>query len=251
MKKITFVVFISILGILSGYTQGHTQGVASPKSPEQNLQTNQSVSVEQTQQKYSKLNLQEASLQDLNYQLNKAKILKQTGIVLSIVGPAAAIGGLAALNMFLSESDGTLFVAGFLTTVAAIPIVITGSTRVRAIENEMVTRNRDSIVNIQLYNKAKVMRGAGLFLTVAGPIALATAVFLDINNNSAANPIYIAGAISTGVGIPLLIVGSKRVNKIVGGLTTHDAASLNIAPGFVYNNKTQNLYPGVTLRVRF
>jgi hypothetical protein len=250
MKKITFVVLISILGILSGNTQGHTQGVASPKSPEQNLQTKQSVKVELTQQKYSKLNLQEASIQDLNYQLNKAKILKQTGIVLSIVGPAAAIGGLAALNMFLSESEGTLFVVGFLTTVAAIPIVLTGSGRESAIEHEIVTRDKDSIINIQL-NKLTVLRETGLFLTIVGPIALATAVFLDINNNSAANPIYIAGAISTGVGVPLLIVGSKRVNKIVGGLRTHDAASLNFSPAFVYDNKTQNLYPGVTLRVRF
>jgi hypothetical protein len=249
MKKISIISLLIVVFAFFGQAQSHSQ---RPTTPQGSSQNSKSLNPEsQVGTGYSKKNQEGASLKNLNYQLIKAKNLRNTGTVLSILGSVATIGGIAAINNDIFNSTGVLFVAGFLTTVAAIPIVITGSTRVRAIENEMVTRNRDSIVNIQLYNKAKVMRGAGLFLTVAGPIALATAVFLDINNNSAANPIYIAGAISTGVGIPLLIVGSKRVNKIVGGLTTHDAASLNIAPGFVYNNKTQNLYPGVTLRVRF
>lgn len=251
MRKITFIGFILVFCIYLSYAQGHTQGVDSPQITVQNSKQKQLYPEAQIGPKYSKLNLEGASLKDLNYQLTKAKSLRNTGTVLSILGPVATIGGLAAINNDIFNSTGVLFVAGFLTTVAAIPIVITGSTRVRAIENEMVTHDRDSVVNIQLYNKATVMRGAGLFLTVAGPIALATAMFLDVNDNSAANPMYIAGAVSTGVGIPLLIVGSKRVNKIVGGLTTHDEASLNIAPGFVYNNKTQSLYPGITLSVRF
>jgi hypothetical protein len=250
MKKIIFLVSIFILGTFSGYTQGHSTRPNSPQISAQNSMSKPFNTEPQIEVGYSKKNLAGSSLQDLNIQLIKAKNLKNTGTVLLILGPAVSIAGIAVAYRNL-DSGAFLFAAGFVTTVVGIPIALTGSSRVVNIEDAIILKDRDSLVNIEYYNDSKTLRGVGHFLTVTGPVILATALILDVNNNSASNPMYIAGAIATCVGIPLYIAGSKRVNKVVQGCATPDAASLNIAPGFVYNNKTQNLYPGVTLRMRF
>jgi hypothetical protein len=63
--------------------------------------------------------------------------------------------------------------------------------------------------------------------------------------------IFVGGIGTTLVGIPKWITGSIRVNKTIDAINKHTDSRLNIAPSFVFDSKTQNLYPGITLRGLF
>lgn len=85
-----------------------------------------------------KMILKNATNEDLDFYLAKARKTKKKGTVMSIVGPVTAIaGGLLAATSFIDESGfvfGTLlFLGGTGTTVVGIPILITGSSRVKNI----------------------------------------------------------------------------------------------------------------------
>ena len=88
---------------------------------------------------YSIENIQNASLKDLELYLVKAQKLKKTGGILSIVGPVTAITGtLLVSNMNTSSSFGLgliMFLGGIGVTVVGLPILITGSSRVKRINN--------------------------------------------------------------------------------------------------------------------
>jgi hypothetical protein len=89
----------------------------------------------------NKVTLKNAPNEDLDLYLVKAKKTKKKGTVMSIAGPLVATAGglLAAASFTLSGDDGgfvfgsLLFVAGIGTTIVGIPILITGSSRVKTI----------------------------------------------------------------------------------------------------------------------
>ena len=91
---------------------------------------------------YSIENIQNASLKDLELYLVKAQKLKKTGGILSIVGPVTAITGtLLVSNMNTSSSFGLgliMFLGGIGVTVVGLPILITGSSRVKRINNNLI-----------------------------------------------------------------------------------------------------------------
>ena len=95
----------------------------------------------QTQKLYSKENLEKASIEDLNLYYEKAKKLKKTGAVLSIAGSLSAITAALLIGPAYGGGSETLWVvtsgmffAGIGATAIGVPILITGSTRVKNIE---------------------------------------------------------------------------------------------------------------------
>jgi hypothetical protein len=64
--------------------------------------------------------------------------------------------------------------------------------------------------------------------------------------------LLLAGLVTTIVGVPILITGSTRVNRINGIKKSHsNELSLDIAPCNLYNPLNHNYKPGITLRLKF
>ena len=94
----------------------------------------------------NKTSLKNASNEDLDFYLVKAKKTKKIGTVMSIAGPlAATLGGLLAASSFNPNpfvEDATskgfnfgagLFLTGMGVTILGLPILVTGSSRVKNI----------------------------------------------------------------------------------------------------------------------
>lgn len=116
MKKISATGFLIILISLSGYSQGT----------------------------YSKQKLEKASQEDLDLYLGKALKLKKAGSILTIAGPASFLTGVVFAGASMAGGTegmykfglGMVF-AGMGATAAGIPILITGSTRVKKVKKAM------------------------------------------------------------------------------------------------------------------
>ena len=137
MKKISLIALFTFLLVLTS----HSQGV------------------------YSKQNLEQTSLEDLNLHLEKAHKLKKTGVIMSIAGPAGCLAGMTvAVLAYAGGSEGEfiagsfLFLGGFVTTVVGLPILITGSTRVKRVRTA-ISNHKGASLNISpglvYYNKAQ------------------------------------------------------------------------------------------------
>ena len=94
----------------------------------------------QSQGVYSKQNLEKATPEDLNLYMRKAKKTKTAGTILTIVGPIAFVGGGALLmDSFHMGPEAEITAAeilipvGFFSTVVGLPLLITGSSRVKKI----------------------------------------------------------------------------------------------------------------------
>jgi len=102
---------------------------------------------------YSPENLEKGTLVGLNLNLEKAHRLKSTGVFLCIAGPVLSAGGIAlAVNAYSGggSSDefgaGTImFLGGIITTVVGLPILITGSTRVKRVKTAINKKNGFSL----------------------------------------------------------------------------------------------------------
>jgi len=119
---------------------------------------------------------------------------------------------------------------------------------------------KDSLQALNLHlEKAQKLKKTGLVMTIAGPvgcIAGFTIAGLSYSGGTYAGFVagtlfFVGGVISTVVGLPILITNSSRVKRVKTAINNKQGLSLNIAPGFVYNNNAQNFYPGLTLRARF
>lgn len=101
---------------------------------------------------YSLDYLQNASNEQLEYYLYKAEKLRKTGKVVSIVGGTTL--GAGVYTVVSSRSWGQLSLGfglvaiGSITTIVGLPILITGSTRVKKINN--LERNSRSDFNMNL-----------------------------------------------------------------------------------------------------
>ena len=95
---------------------------------------------------YSKQNLEKVSQEDLNLYLNKAKKTRKTGTIMTIVGPIAFVGGGALSWDAFGGNDPygggseaelatgvILMLGGMVSTVVGLPLLITGSSRVKKI----------------------------------------------------------------------------------------------------------------------
>jgi hypothetical protein len=106
---------------------------------------------------YSKQNLEKASTEDLTLSLTKAHNLKKTGVVISILGSSAVMSGIVL--MFAGESTAYfgfgVFFGGLGCTAIGIPILLTGSSRVKKISkvwNDKYNAVRIELVPSSLYN---------------------------------------------------------------------------------------------------
>jgi hypothetical protein len=110
--------------------------------------------------------------------------------------------------------------------------------------------------NLTLYlTKAENLKKAGGVMTIAGSSSTIVGVILmAIGESTAYVGFYMtfAGLGSTVIGIPILATGSSRVKKISKAWNTkYNAAMINLVPCGIYNYQTQNIKPGVSLRIKF
>jgi hypothetical protein len=101
-----------------------------------------------SQKIYSEENLRQASMEELNVYLKTSQKLKRTGTIMTVAGPATLIAGSIAYSkamddgaMYGSDVGGYLIVAGFVTTVIGVPVLLTGSSRVKRITRVMEARS--------------------------------------------------------------------------------------------------------------
>ncbi|MGV8964514.1 MAG: hypothetical protein ACOH2V_14195 [Candidatus Saccharimonadaceae bacterium] len=114
------------------------------------------------------------------------------------------------------------------------------------------------VLNLHL-EKAQKLKKAGVIMSIAGPVGCIAGITIAGLAYSGGTEgefraglfLFLGGMITTFVGLPTLAIGSTRVKRIKAVKNAHQGASLHLSPGFVYNNKTQNLFPEVSLKVRF
>ena len=134
MEKFFIGIFILLFGV-SAYTHA-----ANPSQNHSRISQEQADKTDTiTGKKYSRDHLHQASTDELNLCLKKAKGLKTIGIVTTIAGPVLVVTGLV-LSAGWIDSGPPIFWAGFITTIAGVPILITGSRRVNKIESELYDR---------------------------------------------------------------------------------------------------------------
>lgn len=136
MKKIFIGLFI-ILFHVSGFSQESNSNSSSDQRSQVQLVKADTI----IGKKYSRENLRQTSIGELNLYLKNARGLKTTGLVTTIAGPVLMVTG-AVLSAGWLDSGPPIFLAGFLTTIAGVPILITGSRRVNKIKNEIYYRER-------------------------------------------------------------------------------------------------------------
>lgn len=94
-------------------------------------------------------------------------------------------------------------------------------------------------------------------ITAVGGIVLASAAYDDdewigINTGSIIGGwMFLLGTGTAIVGLPIRITGSTRIKKINSIINNSSGASLEIAPCGLQNSLTQNIQPGIRLRMRF
>ena len=126
----------------------------------------------QAQRIYSKENLEKVSSEDLNLYYGKAKKMKKTGNIITLTGSCTAVTGivLIALNSESTAYFGLyMLMAGIGTTVIGIPILITGSTRVKNIEAIKYAHNDGVKIDLApsgIYNYASQNYQPGITLRI-------------------------------------------------------------------------------------
>lgn len=85
------------------------------------------------QSAFSKQNLEQASQDDLNSYLTKAKSQKTTGLILSIAGSVAVISIRNTDANISLDAAAAIFLIGSAATLIGIPVFIIGSSRVNTI----------------------------------------------------------------------------------------------------------------------
>jgi hypothetical protein len=114
-------------------------------------------------------------------------------------------------------------------------------------------------LNIYL-DEALKLRKNGKIVTIVGGVALATAVVWGITDPLdhelgtvlEAGIVGILGLGTMAVGIPMIISGKNRVERInTIENTAYNSISIDLKPCINYNFITQNYQPGATLRISF
>lgn len=116
-------------------------------------------------------------------------------------------------------------------------------------------------VELDLYlAKAKKLKKTGGVLLIAAPVSFTTGIILASHAwNGGTQGEWQVGATlilasfgATLAGIPVYITGSSRVKKISNVWNSKfNAVSIGFAPCNLYNYQTQNIQPGISLRIRF
>lgn len=106
---------------------------------------------------YSKQNLEKSSIEDLSLSLTKAQKLKRTGGVISIIGSSVVVAGF--LLMSAGESTAYfgfgVFFGGVGCTAIGIPILATGSSRIKKtskVWNDKYNSLRIDLIPYSVYN---------------------------------------------------------------------------------------------------
>jgi hypothetical protein len=105
----------------------------------------------QPQGLYSKRNLESASVEDLSLYLTKAQRQKKTGGLITIVGSSTLIVG----GVLIATDRESAFFAGFFTglaglgiTAIGLPILATGSSRVKKVSKLWNTKYNSTLIDV-------------------------------------------------------------------------------------------------------
>lgn len=100
-----------------------------------------------SQRIYSKQQLEQASMEELNAYLKLSEKKKTTGTILSVAGPVALLAGGIVFNenwdkygeenYTKADAGGYLILAGIVSTIIGVPMLIKGSSRVKRITGIM------------------------------------------------------------------------------------------------------------------
>jgi hypothetical protein len=111
--------------------------------------------------------------------------------------------------------------------------------------------------DLSLYlTKAQKLKRTGGVITIAGSSTMLAGFLLMLDGETASYiGIYMSfvglGGV-TAIGLPVLATGSSRVKKISKVWNAkHKSSWIDLAPCGFYNYQTQNIQPGVSLRIRF
>ena len=108
--------------------------------------------------------------------------------------------------------------------------------------------------------KAKKTKKIGTIMSIGGPIAFGSGILLSSYAWSGGTEaawgaglvLLMAGTSSTLIGLPLLITGNSRVNRIKKiNNNANDGVMIDLIPCNFQNFQSQNHQYGISLRVRF
>jgi len=109
---------------------------------------------------YTLQNVRSASLEELEFYLAKAIKIKKSGAALSIGGSLSAAAGFWIFraswsgnsgNAFTAGLGGLTFLAGAVVTIIGVPVLITGSSRVKKIEGIINSKNTGMFIELAPY----------------------------------------------------------------------------------------------------
>ena len=114
--------------------------------------------------------------------------------------------------------------------------------------------------DLTLYlEKAQKLKKTGAIMSIAGPVSSVAGITIAAlaysggtsGEFAAGYLMFLGGIVTTAIGLPILVTGSTRVKMVKNAKNTLDGARLYLAPSILFSYKTQNIQPGVTLKLRF
>ena len=124
-------------------------------------------------------------------------------------------------------------------------------------------QNLDQVSEVELFHyliKAQKIERTGGFLLIVVPVSAVSGLLLTtISYRGGTEGTWslglamIMGSLGLAVaGIPTFLTGSSRVQKVTKTLSSkYKTAQIDLAPISFYNSQTQNVQPGITIRIRF
>lgn len=107
---------------------------------------------------------------------------------------------------------------------------------------------------LYLTNAQKLKKTGGI-ITIAGSSTAIVGIILMASGENTAYagyPLSFIGLGATVIGIPILATGSSRVKKVSKIWNTkHNMVFMDLVPCSLYNYQTQNIQPGMRIRISF
>ena len=167
MKSIALIGMFILLGTFNVYSQIESAETDSKQNSQDKSNQHQTVK----KSDYTALNLQQASTENLNLYLAKAKRLKTTGLVTTIGGPVMFVTGIVILGLSWGNYGAGLTLVGLTSTVVGIPVLIVGSKRVYKVKYTLQTHNSRASISVtpgfmRIYNDKNFIPGATLSISL-------------------------------------------------------------------------------------
>ena len=142
----------------------------------------------------------------------------------------------------------------FSVTVFLIFLFISASFSQGLYSKENLEKASSEDLLLYLTNAQKLKKTGGI-ITIAGSSTAIVGIILMASGENTAYvgyPLSFIGLGATVIGIPILATGSSRVKKVSKIWNTkHNMVLMDLVPCSLYNYQTQNIQPGMTIRISF